>query len=203
MKSPQFALLRFSVLIVLFNVGCATNPVVSRVPPAEQIDLSGQWNDVDSQKVASAMVQQSLSTPWIGEFTAKKQKKPALIIGNIANKTSEHIPVKTLVADFERSFINSGRISIVASPEEREGIRSERQDQQQYASPESAKSWGRELGADFMLIGEINSITDANKGKEVRYYQVDCYLVNLEDNTKVWTGFEKIKKYIGRSKYRP
>ena len=54
-----------------------------------------------------------------------------------------------------------------------------------------------------MLLGEVNSIFDAKKSQEVKYYQVDCYLVNLEDNTKVWTGFEKIKKYIGRSKYRP
>jgi hypothetical protein len=26
--------------------------------------------------------------------------------------------------------------------------------------------------------------------------------VNLEDNTKVWAGFEKIKKFVGRKKYR-
>lgn len=192
--------LSFFPTILVF---AACTSTVSRVPAQTQIDLSGQWNDVDSQQVAAALVEQSLSTPWIENYSAAQGHKPAVIIGTIANKSSEHIPVKTLVADFERSFINSGRVSIIASPEERESIRAERQDQQQYASGDSMKSWGKERGADFMLIGEINSITDAAKNKEVRYYQVDCYLVNLEDNTKVWTGFKKIKKYIGRSKYRP
>jgi len=187
--------------VLLGLLGCGTT--VSRVAPEEQIDLSGQWNDVDSQQAASALVTQALSTPWIKDFTVAHGKKPTLIVGNIANKTPEHIPMKTLVADFERFFINSGAVTVVASAEEREGVRAERQDQQDYASHETAKSWGRERGADFMLLGEVNSIFDAKDGKEVKYYQVDCYLVNLEDNTKVWTGFEKIKKYVGRSKYRP
>lgn len=199
----KMTLLSKTVLLSTALLLSACTTTVSRVPAQSQIDLSGMWNDVDSQKVAAALVEQSLTTPWIEDFVAAEGHKPAVIIGNIANKTSEHIPIKTLVADFERSFINSGRVSIVASPEEREGVRAEREDQQHYASEDSMKSWGKERGADFMLIGEINSITDMAKNKEVRFYQVDCYLVNLEDNTKVWTGFEKIKKYIGRSKYRP
>jgi uncharacterized protein (TIGR02722 family) len=190
-------------LLVLGSAGCSTTTTVSRVAPEEQIDLSGQWNDVDSQQVASALAGQALATPWIEDFAVANGKKPTLIVGNIANKTPEHIPMKTLVADFERFFINSGRVTVVASAEEREGVRAERQDQNDYASPETAKAWGKERGADFMLLGEVNSIFDAENNKEVKYYQVDCYLVNLEDNTKVWTGFEKIKKYVGRSKYRP
>ena len=118
-------------------------------------------------------------------------------------KTPEHIAVKTLVADLEKSFINSGRVTVVASAEERDEIRGERADQQQYASEESAKAWGRERGADYMLIGEINAQFDSEKGKEVKYYQVDCYLVDLETNVKVWTGGTKIKKFVGRSKYKP
>jgi hypothetical protein len=31
---------------------------------------------------------------------------------------------------------------------------------------------------------------------------VDAYLVNLETNEKVWAGFEKIKKFVGRKKYK-
>ena len=64
------------------------------------------------------------------------------------------------------------------------------------------KQWGREKGADYMLIGEINSQFDQEGGDQVKYYQVDCYLVDLEDNVKVWAGFEKIKKFVGRGKYK-
>ena len=144
-----------------------------------------------------------IATPWVDDFMMEQGSKPTVIIGTLRNKTPEHIAVKTLVADLERSFINSSRVTVVASAEERDEIRGERDDQQRFASEESMKQWGKELGADYMLIGEINAQFDSEKGKEVKYYQVDCYLVDLETNVKVWTGFTKIKKFVGRSKYKP
>ncbi len=180
---------------------CATT--VTRVPVEEQIDLSGRWNDVDSQKVARDLVQQSLDTAWVENHLEANGAKPAIIVGDFRNKTAEHIPVKTLVADLERTFINSGRVTVVASPEEREGVRAEREDQQRYAAEETVKQWGREHGADYMLLGEINAISDREGKDEVKYYQVDSYLVDLETNVKVWSGSTKIKKFVGRSSYRP
>jgi len=190
------------VMMTMMVVSCSTT-TVTRVSPDETIDLSGRWNDTDSQQVAAALVNQSLETPWVVDFVEGAGRKPAVIVGEIRNKTPEHIPMKTLVADLERSFINSGRVKVVASAEEREGVRAEREDQQQYSSDDTMKRWGQERGADFMLLGEVNAVFDREENKEVKYYQVDCYLVDLEDNTKVWTGFEKIKKFVGRSKYKP
>ncbi len=182
--------------------GCSGGKQVSRVAVDEQIDLSGQWNDTDSQLVSKALIDQAMATPWVEDFLAEQGRKPSVIIGQVANKTSEHIPVRTFIADLERQFVNGGRVEVVVSSTERDQIRDERADQQQFSSPETMKQWGREKGADFMFIGEINMIVDSEEGEQVKYYQVDCYLVDLQDNTKVWAGFEKIKKYISRSKYK-
>ena len=201
MRQTMTAAAAVAVAVVAM-VGCSST-TVTRVPTDEQIDLSGRWNDTDSQQAAQALVDQSMTTPWVENHIEDEGSRPAVIIGTIRNKTPEHIAVKTLVADLEKSFINSGRVTVVASAEERDEIRGERADQQQYASEESAKAWGRERGADYMLIGEINSQFDSEDGKEVKYYQVDTYLVDLESNVKVWTGGTKIKKFVGRSKYKP
>ena len=187
---------------VLLVAGCGGKQV-TRTAVEEQIDLSGEWNDIDSQQVSAALTGQITTSPWVEDFRAEKGKKPYLIVGTVRNKTPEHIPVKTFIADLERNFINGGRVRVVASAEERDEIRGERADQQEFASQETMKQWGREKGADFMLIGEINSIFDQEGGDQVKYYQVDAYLVDLQDNTKVWAGFEKIKKFVGKGKYKP
>ena len=199
---------RISVMAVVLTAGllmlggCGGGKQVTRVDVAEQIDLSGEWNDVDSRQVSDALMGQITGSAWVEDFRAEKGKKPYLIIGTVRNKTPEHIAVKTFIADLERSFINNGRVKVVASAEERDQIRAERADQQEFSSEETMKQWGLEKGADFMLIGEINTQFDREEGNEVKYYQVDCYLVDLQDNTKVWAGFEKIKKFVGRSKYK-
>lgn len=181
---------------LLALAGCGGGKEVIRTDPGAQIDLSGNWNDTDAQTVSAALADQIQRGAWIENFLAEKGKKPTLIVAPVRNKTAEHIATKTLVDQLERDFINGGRVRVVASSEEREQVREERADQQEFASPETMKKWGREKGADVMLIGEINQIIDREGKESVRYYQVDCYLVDLEDNTKLWAGFEKIKKYV-------
>ncbi len=193
------------ILVILAAVtlaGCGGGKQVSRIAVDEQIDLSGRWNDSDSRQVSEALISQAMATPWVEDFLAENGRKPTVIIGRIANKTPEHIAVQTFMADLERQFINGGRAKIVASVEEREQVRDERADQQEFSSAETMKQWGREKGADFMLIGEINMVVDREQGNQVKYYQVDCYLVDLQDNTKVWAGFDKIKKFISHDKYK-
>lgn len=188
---------------LLMLAGCGGGgKTVYRTDVGDQIDLSGNWNDVDSQMVSEALMTQITASPWVEDFRAEKGNKPVLIIGTVRNKTPEHIAVKTFIGDLERSFINSARVKVVASAEERDQVRAERADQQEFASQETMKQWGREKGADFMLIGEINTQFDREEGDEVKYYQVDCYLVDLLDNTKVWAGVEKIKKFVTRGKYK-
>ena len=192
--APWRILLLVSVALIAL-AGCGGKQV-TRVDVEEQYDLSGNWNDTDSQLVAAALVTQITSSSWIEDFRAENGQKPRVIVGNIRNKTAEHIPVKTFIADVEREFINGNRVKVAATSEEREQIRTERADQQEFSSQETMAQWGREKGADFMLIGEMNQIVDQEKGDAIKYYQVDCYLVDLEDNTKVWTGYEKIKKLV-------
>lgn len=192
-----------SVALLGLLAGCSSRKVVTRVDTDEQIDLSGNWNDTDSRLVAEDLIVQATGAAWVDNHLMANGDRPTVIVGTVANKSAEHIPVKTFLADLERSFINSGRVKVVASSEEREQVREERADQQQHSLPETMARWGREQGADYMLLGEINTIIDREEGDEVKYYQVDCYLVDLEDNTKIWTGFKKIKKFVGRSAYRP
>ena len=58
------------------------------------------------------------------------------------------------------------------------------------------KSPGEEVGADFILIGEINTIRDEAGGKAVMYYQVNLELIAMANNIKAWVGEKKIKKLI-------
>jgi hypothetical protein len=102
--------------------------------------------------------------------------------------------------DFERELINSGQVKFVASRMQRDEVRDERMDQQTYASEETAKRMAQETGADFMLQGSIKSINDRIEGEEIRFYQTDLELINIESNEKVWIGNNKIKKSISQSK---
>jgi uncharacterized protein (TIGR02722 family) len=203
-KFNLISLVLLGLALTALLAGCSARKTVTRTDPSERIDLSGNWNDVDSQSMAEALVSDmSSNIGWIERHLADNGKRPVVIIGEVRNRTTEHIPVRTLVSDLEKQLMNFSSVDLVASPEEREGIRDERADQQQFSSTESMKQWGREVGADYMLVGELNSIIDNEKGDSVKYYEMVCDLVSLKTNIKVWRGDHKIKKFVGQGAYKP
>lgn len=180
--------------------GCGGKQV-SRIDPESVTDLSGRWNDTDSRLVARAMIEQSLDADWAERYAERNGgEPPTVIVGSFRNRTMEHIAVNTFLNDLERAFVNSGDVRLVASREERDEVRAEREDQQQHARSETRAELGQELGADYMLQGELQAIEDEEGGEKIIYYQVDADLVDLESNVRVWAGSHQIKKYIERSR---
>jgi len=196
-KSPSVLM---AVALMLAAAGCSTE--VTRMDAGEVKDLSGAWNDTDSQQVSEEMIKDVMSRAWLGEFTRTKNRQPAVIVGEVSNLSHEHINVNTFVADMERALINSDKVQFVASSTERQEVRDERMDQDLNASEATRKAMGQEKGADFMLKGTINTIIDATGKTQVRFYQVDLTLISLVDNRKVWVGQKKIKKLVERSNLR-
>lgn len=199
MKFNRISIFVLSILLIAaFSLTSCGGKKVTRIETTETRDLSGRWNDTDSRMVSEEVIKDALNHPWLPGFVTKKSKNPTIIVGAMRNLSMEHIATGTFVKDVERAFINSGRVTVVATALERGEMREERREMKENADPETVKKMGKELGADYMLTGEINAIEDREKKESVMFYQVDLTLTDLESNAKVWMGGTKIKKYIDR-----
>lgn len=197
---------RTGILLMLAFVllqGCASK-TVTRVDPDTVTDLTGRWNDEDSRQVATEMIRDVMARPWLSRFVDANNREPVIILGLIQNKSHEHIDSELFVRNMEREFVNSGEIRVVQRDEFRNRMREERADQEEFASPETQKRWGRELGADYMVNGYIGSTVEEHRrrtlfgkrSEKVVFYQVNLELSHLETNEKVWIGEKQIKKLI-------
>ncbi len=197
--------MRYLTLLLVLSVllsGCGGGISVKRIATTEVTDLSGRWNDTDSGLVSEKMVSDMLSRVWLANFMKKTGTNPTVIVGTIRNMSTEHVNMEVFTKDIERELINSGQVQFVASKQERAEIREERDDQQIYASLETAKRLGQEYGADFVLIGTFKSVEDVIEGKKAILYSVDLELIDVENNLKAWIGNKKIKKFIKRGGYK-
>jgi len=192
----------FFIMAVFLLMSCGSSRKVTRLSEKEITDLSGRWNDTDSKLTAAAMVYDLTEKPWIENFEKKTGKDPVIIVGNIRNKSSEHIATGIFIKDIERELLNTGKVKFVATADEREQLRLERIDQQTFSSDETMKQLANETGADFMLIGVINSVFDTYEGKRAKFYQVNLEMIELESNTKVWIGDNQIKKLVEQDEFK-
>lgn len=188
----------FALLVVPFVFGCS--PSIKRVETNLVKDVGGGWNDTDAQMVAAEMINDCLNAGWYNKTLLKLGKEPVVIVGTVSNNSMEHINTDVFVEGIQRALINSGKVEFVASKSERGEVRTERLEQDEFASEETRKAFGKEIGADFMLSGTLNSVVDKSGKKALVFYQVNMKLINLETNQIVWNGQKQIKKYVKRSK---
>ena len=189
-------MLKSVLAAALLTTGCATK--VTRVSHDSTIDLTGKWNDTDSRLTAEEMVKDCLNGAWYAKYASNKTT-PTVVVGEIRNKSHEHISTETFINDIQRALINSGKVEFVANKAERGQIREEKSDQATNSSVQTRQSSGEESGAQLMMIGELNSIVDQEGGKAVVFYQVNLELVEIESHKKLWIGDKKIKKFVERS----
>jgi hypothetical protein len=191
MKAAFFAL----SALVLLSAACGRT--VTRTDPGTVTDLSGWWNDTDARMVADSMVTICLGGRWLTDLTPETRgDRPVIAVGTVLNRTTEHISTDVFMNEIERAFIESGSIDIIASRDERGEIRDERRDQQRFASPETAAEFGRELGADYVMTGTLDSIIDEYGDTRAVYYTVSLELIDVETIQKVWMGNLEIKKIV-------
>ena len=83
-------------LAIAFS-SCATRKV-SRVNTNEVIDLSGRWNDTDSQLVSAEMIGDLLGARWLPVYESQhNNKRPVVVVGTVTNKSHEHINSETFI----------------------------------------------------------------------------------------------------------
>ncbi len=185
--------------VLVFFASCSSTPKVTRVDSDTQTDLSGYWNDTDVRIVAESLITDCLASPRVAQFKQRTGNTPVFIIGTFRNDSDEHIDTGIITKRMEAAILNSGKAEFVASSSERDEIRTERQEQQSWASEESAKALANETGADFLMIGSVKTIVDRSRdGKTAtRTYFVSAELIDVETNRKIWIGENNaIKKVI-------
>lgn len=184
------------VLLSLVAIGSSCSRTVTRVDPIQQYDLSGRWNDSDSRLVADKMISELFNSNSFKDYATARGKKPVIIVGQIRNRTTEHIDANNYIKKLELAIFNSGIADFVESDEFRDKLRLERAQQQDFSDPSTMAQWGKETGADLILFGEMTSETDVFNNKRVVNYVTTLVLTNMETNKRVWYGQHEIKKYV-------
>ena len=152
--------------------------------------LDDKFNEADLQQIAETMINSMLEADPI----KNQKKRPILQVEQVKNHTSEHIDTKSLTDKIRVHLTKSGKVRFT-NKEERKTL----EDEYQYAEDgnirnDTAKQRGKQVGADFIVSGDITSNVQQVGDKKLIYYKMTLNLTEIESNIIEWSEEKELRK---------
>jgi len=183
-----------SISLALITLAGCTNKSVVRYGDATAVETTDiNFGSTDLQKVASQMTDSLLLSPVVGTLTANT--RPILFVESIKNKTSEHIDTESITDSISTKLLRSGKFRFVDMGRVA-AVREQIEFQQNGGMVDTSKaiSFGQQVGAQYMLYGNLASIVKTNKDKSDVYYKFTLRLMDLNSGLVEWADETEIRK---------
>jgi len=197
MKNSAMALV-LGLSAAMLVSGCSTRVSYGDATETETVDVG--FGSTDLQKVAEQMTDSLLSYGPIVELTASE--RPVLFVERIKNKTSEHIDTESITDSISNRLLRSGKFRFVDMGRV-EAVRQQLQYQQEggLVDPATAIRFGRQVGAEYMLYGNLSSIVKSSGDLKDVYYKMTMRLMDLNSGLIEWSDETEIRKQRERKAF--
>ena len=169
--------------------------------------LTIDFGSTDLKTLASAMVDSLLAAPglaYINHEGKGDDKRIIVYTAGVNNRTSEHIDTTGITDSIRTSLLKSGRFRLAASAQGQDDLAEQVRFQQGSGrvDPTQAKAFGKQIGADVVLLGNLRSI-EKGKPRSVEsggtkkddvWYQFVLELTNIETGEIIWMEEKDIRK---------
>lgn len=192
MKKSVVALLGLAVLLG----GCSNKVSYGDAQAVETTTVD--FGSTDLQKIAGEMTESMLSSGAVAQIT--QGNRPIVFVESIKNKTSEHIDTESVTDSISTKLLNSGKFRFV-DMDRVEAVRSQLdfQNNDELVNQNTAIQFGKMVGAQYMLYGNLSSIVkNAGSDKDV-YYKMTMRLMDLETGLIEWADETEIRKQQEKS----
>jgi uncharacterized protein (TIGR02722 family) len=192
MKKSAIALLGLAVLLG----GCSNKVSYGDAQAVET--TTADFGSTDLQTIAGEMVDSMLASGAVTYIT--RDQRPIVFVERIKNKTAEHIDTESITDSISTKMLNSGKFRFV-DMDRVESVREQLdfQNNDELVDQSSAIQFGKMVGAQYMLYGNLSSIVkEAGRDKDV-YYKMTMRLMDLETGLIEWADETEIRKQRSKS----
>lgn len=155
--------------------------------------VNENFGSTDLQAITDKMVDSMLTTPSVIVLSANK--RPILFVDSIKNKTSEHIDTESVTDSISTKLLQSGKFRFIDMTKV-DAVRKQLdyQNNAGMVDPSTAIKFGRQIGAQYMLYGNLSSIVKQDGSTKDVYYKMTMRLMDLETGLIEWADEKEIRK---------
>ncbi|PKF51053.1 penicillin-binding protein activator LpoB [Enterovibrio nigricans] len=157
-----------------------------------------EFGSTDLQTIAVEMTDSMLSSGAVTAIT--RDNRPIVFVESIKNKTAEHIDTESITDSISTRMLKSGKFRFVDMTRV-EQVREQLdfQNNDALVNPGTAIQFGKMVGAQYMLYGNLASIVKRDGSDEDVYYKMTMRLMDLETGLIEWADETEIRKKQSKS----
>jgi uncharacterized protein (TIGR02722 family) len=194
------------VLCMLFLSSCASfkaKRTDAKESDEKALEITDNWVSKDTENAIKEILKQMRKHRGFQRYMKRYGAGvPKLFVAEVQNSTSEaYFPIGDLNDEFLTELSMSGDYVLVDAAA-RDRILDEITYQNDgMVSPDTAKSVGKQIGADLMIFGNIYMKPEKRDGKTVKQYSINIRMTDIEKGIEVLRTRTKVYKYSDKSSY--
>ena len=194
MKIPSklFSVALSATLVFAGISGCSSAGVSYGDASAVETTTT-EFGSTDLQMIAEKMVDSLLTFPPIVQVTSKR--RPVMFVDTIKNKTSEHIDTESVTDTISSRVLRSGKFRFVDMTKVASLKKQlDYQNESGMVSESSKMNLGRQIGAEYMMYGNLSSIVKRDDKTKDVYYKFTMKVMHVETGIIEWSDEKEIRK---------
>jgi uncharacterized protein (TIGR02722 family) len=189
----------FLPLVPFLLLGAGACRTVQYDDPDKVETLTIDFGSTDLKTLASGMVDSMIAAPqlaYIDHGGKGDDKRIIIYTAGVNNRTSEHIDTTGITDSIRTSLLKSGRFRLAATDQGQDDLGEQVRFQQGSGrvDPTQAKAFGKQIGADMVLLGNLRSIEKSHGRSDDVWYQFVLELVDIETGEIIWIEEQDIRK---------
>ena len=183
----------FTGVFALIISGCSSTAVVKYKDAKSPQLISADFSSSDLQQIVQSMVDSLLSAPAVVQLT--NQHPPIILVDQVRNKSMQHVDTESITDSIRTKLIASGKFHFIDRSTDQAAL-AEIKTQREGGLVDSLKAVqiGKQLGAEYLLTGNITEIQQSNEKVTDVYFKITLNLKNLTTGLLDWAGEKEIRK---------
>jgi len=164
------------------------------------MEITDNWVLADTELVIKDVMKQMHKHKGFQRYLQELGRTPRLFTGDIQNLTADpYYPINDLNDEFLNELSLSGDFVLVDAQSREKILKEVTYQNDGMVDPSTAKSIGKQTGADLMIFGNIYMRPETRDGKTIKEYAVNLRMTDIEKGIEVLRVRAKTYKYSKRS----
>ena len=191
------------VIIPFILLSCSSfkaERVDNKTSDDKSMEITDNWMSEDTRRSVKTLIKQMHNHRGYQRVMKKFDGAPKVFIAEVQNNTSEaYFPIDDLNNEFLYEVSAAG--TLVDAQARKKILEEITYQNDGMVDPNQAKQIGKQLGADFMIFGQVFMKPEKRDGKTLKEYSVNLRMTNVETAGEVFRLRTRINKFSDKKSY--